>query len=86
MLVINIAEVSGSRSAITRQIARDLFEIIITSSDNTIALDFANIDFSSRSFFSELHGLLASLGTSKQVEIRNLNAHLYKLMDALNVG
>lgn len=71
-----------STSLITRQAARDIFELISTLSETDIVLDFHNIEFATRSFFDEYHSnerKFKLLG--KKVNFLNMNEGLSKLYD-----
>lgn len=79
---INLADVFKSSSLISRQAARELFEIISREQSSEIILDFKDINFASRSFFDELnsqHNKINLLG--KKVEFVNLNENLTKLLE-----
>lgn len=78
--IINISEVFSAQSLVTRQAARDLFEIVVKNPNDNIILDFTNIDYASRSFFDELNSFekeYKSLG--KKVEMQNINPQLVSL-------
>ncbi|MBU3925445.1 hypothetical protein KJ854_05970 [Patescibacteria group bacterium] len=82
--IINLAEIFNSSSLITRQTARELFNIIARSDENKIVLDFNKIKFASRSFFDELNNEMNKIALlGKEAEFVNLDeniAKLYKLV------
>lgn len=82
--VISLTEIFNSSSLITRQTARELFDIIAKSDEKKIILDFNKIEFASRSFFDELNNEMSKIALlGKEVEFINLNesiAKLYKMV------
>ncbi len=78
--MILLTETFKSSSLITRQAARELFDIISESEDKKIILDFNKIEFASRSFFDELNSKMSKIKLlGKNIEIVNLNENLAKL-------
>jgi anti-anti-sigma regulatory factor len=79
--IINISNLFSSHSLVTRQAARDIFELISQMPENSIILDLAQIDFASRSFFDELNNYENTFRLSgKKVEIINMNDHIASLL------
>ncbi|MEA2098273.1 MAG: hypothetical protein U9P70_04360 [Patescibacteria group bacterium] len=77
---IILSEKFKSSSLITRQAARELFDVIFESDTNKIILDFNKIEFASRSFFDELNSKMNKIKLlGKNIEIVNLNENLDKL-------
>ena len=79
---IRIRDVFESSSVITRQSARELFNIIQSTPESEIVLDFADVEYSSRSFFNELLSkelLFSALG--KQIRFMNLPEALRELLE-----
>ncbi len=77
---ILLTETFRSSSLITRQAARELFDIISKSEDKKIILDFNKIEFASRSFFDELNSKTNKIKLlGKNIEVANLNENLAKL-------
>lgn len=80
--IIHLRDVFNSSSLITRQAARDLFDMIQHSPETRIALDFNGIEYSSRSFFDELiskEPLFMPLG--KSVTFVNVSRDLEQMME-----
>lgn len=78
--IILLTETFKSSSLITRQAARELFDIISGSEDKKIILDFDKIEFASRSFFDELNSKMSKIKLlGKNIEMVNLNENLAKL-------
>lgn len=78
--IINLGEIFNSSSLITRQMAREIFNIIAKSDENKIVLDFNKIEFASRSFFDELNNEMSKITLlGKEVEFINLNESIEKL-------
>lgn len=79
--IYKIAEFFNSASLISRQAAKKLCEEVAKLKENTVILDFKNIDFASRSFFDQLNSEMGSLRlANKQVELINLNKNLSELL------
>lgn len=77
---IMLSEHFNSTSLITRQAARDIFEIISSSTETEIVLDFSNIQNATRSFFDELNAHKKKVHLlGKHIEIVNLNTNLEQL-------
>lgn len=77
---IVIKDLFDSTSLVTREPARQLFTCISGLSDNSIVLDFSEIQYASRSFFSEWNSFQSKLSLlGKQVEIINLDDNLSML-------
>ena len=62
---IKVSELYQSSSLITRDAARDLFNVISHLPETYIKLDFSNVQYASRSFFDELNKLLKDHPTFK---------------------
>ena len=80
--IIRLRDAFNSSSLVTRQAARDLFDMIQHSPETRIALDFDGIEYSSRSFFDELlskEPLFMPLG--KNVTFVNVSRDLEQTMD-----
>lgn len=80
--IIHLRDVFNSSSLVTRQAARELFDMIQHSAETRIALDFDGIEYSSRSFFDELlskEPLFMPLG--KSVTFVNVSHDLQQTMD-----
>lgn len=79
--VINISDLFSSNSLITRQAARDLFTYISHMPENSIILDFSQIDYASRSFFDEFNSYESKFKLlGKKVDITNINDNLASLL------
>lgn len=77
---IRLSEHFNSTSLITRQAARDIFEIISSSAETEIVLDFSNIQNATRSFFDEFNAFKKKIHLlGKTIEIVNLNSNLTQL-------
>ncbi|MBW8049566.1 MAG: hypothetical protein FVQ77_04355 [Cytophagales bacterium] len=80
--VINISQLFNASGLITRQAARDLFDILSKSTENNINLDFSEISYATRSFFDELHSHRTKLNLlGKKVRFIKLNENLRSLLD-----
>ncbi len=82
---LNLALMFNASSLITRQAAREVFDLVSVLSEKTITLDFSHIEYASRSFFDELNVMrdrLLHLG--KKIELSHLNANLQKLLQFVN--
>lgn len=78
--VINLKEVFDSTSFVTRQTAREIFDLISKARENEIALDFKDIQSATRSFFDELNSQQNKIMLlAKKVEFINLDSDLEKL-------
>ncbi len=53
--VINLKEIFNSASLVTRQTARDIFDMISKTPEREIVLDFKNVQSATRSFSDELN-------------------------------
>lgn len=79
---IDLSDLFKSSSLISRQAARELFEIISKTPSTEIILDFNSINFASRSFFDELNSQRSKISLlGKKVEFMNLNENLNKLLE-----
>lgn len=79
--IINVNELFNSTSLVTRQAARDLFDIIAQSNESIIQLNFSEIAHASRSFFDELNSQKTKIRLlGKKVEYINLNPNLQNLL------
>ena len=77
---ISISDFVSSSSLVSRESARQLVKLISKSPDCDVVLDFSDILYSSRSFFSEWNSLQPKLKLlGKQIDIINLNENLSKL-------
>lgn len=77
---ISVREMAQSSSAVTRQLARRLFERIQATPESEVYLDFTGIHYATRSFFNELASkaiLIAAM--QKQVRYSNLSPELAQL-------
>ena len=80
--VINLSEFFNSSSLISRQAARELFDVISKTTEEAILLDFLMINFASRSFFDEFNSKMSSLKLlGKKVEFVNLNVNVKTLFE-----
>ncbi len=78
--IINISELFCTQSLITRQAARNLFEIISHSNENIIVLDFSKIEYATRSFFDEFNSFESQFKLlGKNVELSNIKDSLFTL-------
>lgn len=79
---IYISKMIDSQSLITRQAARNLFTQISSMQESVVYVDFAGINFASRSFFDELNSSQNKLKLlGKQLEFQNLNDSLSSLLE-----
>ena len=77
---INLAAFATSPNLATRQIARELADVLMHSMEKQITLDFSDVEYASRSFFDELNAAMSKIALlGKTVEFRNLNEDLEKL-------
>lgn len=77
---INLAAFATSPNLATRQIARELADTLMHSTEKQITLDFSDIEYASRSFFDELNAAMSKIALlGKTVEFQNLNEDLEKL-------
>ena len=80
--IFNLKELFSSASLVTRQTAREIFDVISKSKENEIVLDFKNIQSATRSFFDELNSFESRIDLlGKKVEFANVNSDLQKLFD-----
>ena len=78
--IINLAAFATSPNLATRQIARELVDTLVHSTERQITLDFSEIEYASRSFFDELNAAMSKIALlGKTVEFRNLSEDLEKL-------
>ena len=71
--VLNIYEFVNSSSLSTRQIAREIFELISKIQEKNITLDFSKIEYISQSFFNEFNDKKNQLKLlNKNIKFRNL--------------
>lgn len=79
--IIDINELFSSQSLVTRQVARDLFNLIAQIPENSIILDLSKIDYASGSFFDEFNSYEKKFKlTGKKVKIINLSDNLAPLL------
>lgn len=75
--VINLYEFAGSSSLATRQIAREIFDLVLQELAKNIVLDFSQIEHASLSFFDELNSKKNQLkSVGKNIEFEGLNEDL----------
>lgn len=78
--IINLSEFFKSSSLISRQAARELFDVISRMPEEVVVLDFLAINFATRSFFDEFNSKMSQLKLlGKQVEFVNLNENVQNL-------
>lgn len=82
-VTLPLDEAFNTSSLVTRQAARKLIQKINELDVPTIALDFTNINYASRSFFNELVHCINHVNSSKDkfIEIKNLNDDLLQIYD-----
>jgi hypothetical protein len=77
---INVAAFAASPNLATRQIARELADTLMHSTEKQITLDFREVEHASRSFFDELNAAMSKIALlGKTVEFCNLSEDLEKL-------
>lgn len=82
MLNLNLEKFFDSSSLITRQAARELFDIISKTPDDHIILDFFNVNFATRSFFDEFNSKISNLKLlGKSVDFINQNENIKLISD-----
>jgi len=79
---IKLNEVFASSSAITRQAAREIFDMISRLPEQEVVLDFENVNFASRSFFDELLSKQDQLNLlGKKIEFSHMKEDLKMLQN-----
>lgn len=67
----------------TRELARQIFHVINDAAEDTITLDFSDIEFASHSFFDELHSLKVKTEPKKQTVFTHLNRDLQAMLNVV---